>query len=140
MKRSYQKPVMEMETFAPNEYIAACYAIVDVNDSTNFTIKQGWNGNPTDGMNSKSGGAWNWLGKGFEDDNLDTLSTDYAESTNGLFYNGPGMEHTTEVSAWEANGDTDKGDTMKKYTATEVKVVTLTDDNYNQYGFSANAS
>ena len=39
--------------------------------------------------------------KVFGDDHLDKLATDWAESHNGWFYDGPGMTHTTAVKTWE---------------------------------------
>lgn len=141
MKRAYQKPMMEMEAFAPNEYIAACYAIVDVNDSSNFTIKKGWNGNYTDGQNTHNGGLWNWNSRGFGDDNFDYLdSPNWGESHTGLFYNGAGMSHTTQVSTWEANGDRRRNDTMVDHLATQVGIIELTEENSSIYQSSANAS
>jgi hypothetical protein len=142
MKKAYEKPIVELETFTPNEYIASCYAIVDVNNAQNFTIKGGgWNGRPTDGENGVSYGVWNWNGKGFDDDHFDTLdSPTWGESHNGLFYDGPGMTHTTKVQTWEANNDTVKDGTMVDHLATQVNIVELTDANCSTYNSSANAS
>jgi hypothetical protein len=141
MKKTYEKPNVEVENFEPNEYIAACYAIVDVNNEQNFTIKGGWNGQYTDGENGNSDGIWHWNSKGFDDDHFDYLdSPTWGESHTGLFYDGPGMTHTTQVSSWEANQDTVKNATMVDHMATQVKIVQLTDANSGAYGSSANAS
>jgi hypothetical protein len=141
MKRAYEKPVVETETFTPNEYIASCFALVDVNDSNNYVIKTDWNGTITDGQNyTKNDNKWYWNGKGFGDDHLDELSTKWSESANGIFYDGAGMTHTTAVKTWEANGDVQKGATMVDHMATQVNIVQLTDANSSAYGSSANAS
>ncbi|MDY3854302.1 MAG: hypothetical protein SO170_04980 [Butyribacter sp.] len=141
MKRKYETPVMELETFVPNEYIASCYAIVDKNDSSNFTIRGNWNGKYTDGQNTKSSGKWNWNKKGFGDDHFDYLdSPTWKESHSGLFYNGSGMKHTTNVQAWEAKNDTAIGQTKVDYTATAVDLIKINKSNSDTYHCSPNAS
>lgn len=141
MKKTYVKPSVEMETFSPNEYIAACYALVDVNDSTNFTVVGNIaNGKGTDGQNGTSNGKWIWNKKGFDDDHLDTLATVWKESHDGLFYDGPGMTHTTAVQTWEANNDTVKGGTMVDHMATQVNSVKITSANASDYNTGVNAS
>jgi hypothetical protein len=64
----------------------------------------------------------------------------WGESHSGLFYDGPGMTHTTKVKTWEANNDTVKDGTMVDHLATQVDIVKLTDENSSTYGSSANAS
>lgn len=141
MKKTYVKPAIEMETFSPNEYIAACYAIVDVNDPTNFAIKGNWNGKGTDGQNSSQNGKWYWRNNGFDDDHFDYLDhPTWKESHTGWFYDGPGMNHSTSVSTWEAAGDTQKGETMVSHTATQVNIVEITEGNAASYNTGANAS
>ena len=140
MKRTYVTPSIEMETFAPNEYIAACYAIVDVNNSSNFAIKGGWDGQYTDGINNNSNGRYNWPGNGFQDDNFDYLDTTWGESTTGLFYDGPGMSHSTNVKTWEGNNDRRVGETLVDHVATQVNIVELTEANSSTYNSSPNAS
>ncbi len=141
MKKAYVKPAVEMETFSPNEYIAACYALVDVNDTSNFAICGDLkNGTGTDGMNAYSKGKWNWTNKGFGDDHLDKLATDWAESHNGWFYDGPGMTHTTAVKTWEASNDTTKGGTMVDHMATQVNITKITESNAADYNTGVNAS
>lgn len=141
MKKTYVKPSIEMETFAPNEYIAACYAIVDAGNPANFTIKGNWNGKGTDGQNKKENGLWYWKKTGFDDDNFDYLDHDiWGESHTGWFYNGPGMEHTTAVKTWEAAGDTAQNGTMVDHMATQVNIIQITSENASDYNTGVNAS
>ena len=140
MKKVYSQPRMEVETFAANEYIAACYAIVEpkTND-TNFIIRK--SADMTDGVNNRnSSGVCVFNNKGFGDDNYDCLGKYLGESHDGWFYNGPGMEHKTRVQVWESNGDTEAGQTLVEYMATQVFSVQITEENASMYGTTVNAS
>ena len=141
MKKAYVKPTIEMETFSPDEYIAACYALVDINDPTNFAIKGNWNGKATDGQNSLKNGKYYWRNNGFGDDHFDYLDKPtWKESHSGWFYDGSGMSHNTTVSAWEANGDTTRGQNLVTHNATQVSIVEITESNAASYNTGANAS
>ncbi|MDD7176435.1 MAG: hypothetical protein SPG09_09585 [Lachnospiraceae bacterium] len=146
MKKAYTKPSIEMETFSPNEYIAACYAIINQMDTSNFVIRRDLaNGKGTDGMNGRDkAGNYMWNRKGFEDDNIDILSHDWREIYEGsgdtTFYNGPGMNSSVTVQAWEANHDSEKGGTMVSHDATPVTITKITADNAAQYNTGVNAS
>lgn len=146
MKKAYTKPSIEMETFSPNEYIAACYALVDQNDPANFVIKGNIaDGKGTDGQNFSKDGKYYWNGKGFEDDHLDVLSHSWGEQYDGssdkvTYYNGTDMNLTSTVSAWEANGDSKRGEKLQTYQATPVNIITITEGNAATYNTSVNAS
>lgn len=143
MKKAYVKPSIEMETFSPNEYIAACYAIVNAGDPSNFIVSANLKNGPTDGQNYIKDSKYYWNGKGFDDDHLDELSTSWYESDNSWYYNGPGMSHTTEIQVWKANGDaTSKTSpkTLVTEVATAVNLVEITEANASDYNTSVNAS
>ena len=147
MKKTYVKPSIEMETFSPNEYIATCYAIVDINDATNFVVRANVanNGKGTDGQNGRDKeNKYLWNNRGFSDDNIDILSHKWKEVYDGngdtTFYNGGDMRLTSQVQAWEANHDANIGDNLVTYDATPVTIKTITADNASQYNTTANAS
>ena len=146
MKKAYVKPSLEMETFSPNEYIAACYAIVNMNDPSNFVIRANLaNGKGTDGMNGRdSENKYLWNGKGFEDDNIDVLSHSWGEVYEGsgdvTFYNGSGMNSTVTVQTWEANHNSAIGGTLVSHEATPVTITKITADNASTYNTGVNAS
>ena len=139
MKRVYEQPNMEVECFAANEYIASCYAIVDVNNAANFVIKGNWDGVYTDGKNTNQGKQYYFDSKGFSDDNLDYLDQVWFESHDGLFYNGPGMTHTTAIQTWEGAGEA-KGQRKMDYMATQVSLQQITEGNAATYNTTVNAS
>jgi hypothetical protein len=142
MKRVYEKPVIEMETFTPNEYIATCYALVDATDSSNFTVVSAY---PTDGENTSNNGRYYWNNKGFGDDNCDILDKEtWGEkcSQTGWYYSGKGMTLKEDVAAWQANGEGRWGNkTLQPYQATRIlNPIEITAANSSAYGTSANAS
>ena len=50
------------------------------------------------------------------------------------------MEHKTRVQVWESNGDTEAGQTLVEYMATQVFSVQITEENASMYGTTVNAS
>lgn len=144
MKKAYTKPCIEMETFSPNEYIAACYAIVSKENSSDFTVIPGVReGKYTDGMNAKNKSTgWQWQKDGFEDDHLDKLAKNWCESDDGWFYDGDKLTSPKQVvSTWEAAGDADMGVTKITHQAVPVlDPIPITADNASSYNCGVNAS
>lgn len=108
MKKTYEQPLMKIQIFEADEYVASCMAFANKDGSYQF---KNLGFTPTFGQNKDILGFRTFDGLGFADDGFDQLdSPTFDKAGNGWYCNDTaslGLDtsklQTEMVSKWEAN-------------------------------------
>ena len=129
--KEWRAPAAKIEMFAANEYVAACYAIVNEYEDF-FTMTTA----PTDGD------TVTWKQKGFADDGLDYMGTNDIPKSGGWYYQGDKLTGTAvNIYCGTQRNYSDRQITQTANgTAVPVSVIEITEANYTKYSCGPNHS